>query len=240
MVEGHGGHTAVLLLDGTVLVAGGCCDASGSFVTSAELYDPSSGSWSSTGNMIEVRADAAITLLRDGRVLATGGQYFGLGTAELYDPSSGTWSATGSMAEGRIGHAAALLPDGTVLVAGGYTNDSSGNFATMLASAELYDPGSGTWTATGNMIEARADHTATSLPDGTVLVAGGSEFNSLTNFASTELYDPSSGTWTSNASMIEARAYHAATLLLNGKVLVAGGRDSGGGISELYDPGSGT
>jgi N-acetylneuraminic acid mutarotase len=187
--------------------------------------------------MIEVRANPTITLLRDGRMLVAGGQFFGLGTAELYDPDSGTWTATGSMAEGRIGHTAALLPDGRVLVAGGYTNDSSGSFATMLASAELYDPSNGTWTVTGNMIQARNDHTATSLPDGTVLVAGGSNVSSGTQLASAELYDPNSGSWTITVSMTEARSGHTATLLLDGTVLVAG---AGGGTPELYDPGSGT
>jgi len=233
MVEGHGGHLATLLLDGRVLVAGGGSGSS----TSAELYDPDSGTWTATGSMIEVRADPTITLLRDGRVLVAGGQFFGLGTAELYDPDSGTWTAIGSMAEGRIGHTATLLPDGTVLVVGGYTNDSSGNFAAVLASAELYDPSNGTWTAAGSMIEARTDHTATSLPDGTVLVAGGSDFGGGTLFASAELYDPSTGSWTATASMIEARSGHTATLLLDGSVLVAG---AGGGTPELYDPGRGT
>jgi N-acetylneuraminic acid mutarotase len=233
MVEGRGGHLATRLLDGTVLLAGGGNSPS---LATAELYDPSSRTWSATGNMIEVRADATMTLLSDGRVLVAGGQFFGVGTAELYDPSSRTWTATASMSAGRIGHAAVLLSDGKVLVSGGYAYDRTGNNAIWLASAELYDPVSETWTATGSMVEARDGQTATLLADGTVLVAGGqSAFGNEGQgiLATAELYDPISRTWTGTAEMSEARYGHMATLLLDGQVLVSGG----GGTSasaELY------
>jgi N-acetylneuraminic acid mutarotase len=189
--------------------------------------------------MMEVRSEATITLLNDGRVLVAGGQFFGVGTAELYDPNSGTWSTTGSMTAGRIGHTATLLPDGTVLAVGGYTNDTSGNFATQLASAELYDPASGTWTPAGSMLEAHIDHTATLLLNGTVLVAGGT---SELGPAGAELYDPAAATWVGAPSTIEARSGHLATILADGRVLVAGGSNSTGPLTsaELYDPGTGT
>ena len=103
-----------------------------------------------------------------------------------------------------------------MLVAGGY-NLTDG----YLASAELYDPASGTWTATGSLATARDHHTATLLPNGKVLVAGG--FNNSEHLASAELYDPASGTWTATGSLATARYGHTATLLPNGKVLVAGG-----------------
>src|SRR3990170_633460 len=131
--------------------------------------------WTATGNMDGVRSGHTATLLPDGKVLVTGGSigYFSgelLASAELYDPGSGSWTATGSMAAARDAHTATLLRDGTVLVAGGFSGGDSGS---TLASAELYDPSSGSWTATGNMVAARQFQTATLLPDGTVLVAGG-------------------------------------------------------------------
>ena len=99
---------------------------------------------------------------------------------------------------------------------------------------------SGTWTATGSLATARDDHTATLLPNGKVLVAGG--YDGSGTLASAELYDPASGTWTATGSLATARYRHTATLLPNGKVLVAGGSDNSGALAsaELYDPASGT
>jgi hypothetical protein len=127
-----------------------------------------------------------------------------------------------------------LLPNSTVLVAAGYDSDSG-----ELASAELYAPATGTWTATGSLNPARFSHTATLLPNGEVLVAGGERgFSSL---ASAELYDPTSGTWTATGHLNAARYGHTATLLSNGEVLVAGGFKFGVLASaELYDTGIAT
>src|SRR5450432_1708322 len=127
---------------------------------------------------------------------------------------------TGSLATARVSHTATALPNGKVLVAGG----AGINFGT-LASAELYDPASGTWTTTGSLASARAGQTATLLPNGKVLVAAGFGGPSL---ASAELYDPASGTWTATGGLAIARYNHTATLLPNGKVLVAGGWDTVG------------
>jgi N-acetylneuraminic acid mutarotase len=233
-------HTATLLPNGKVLVAGGFVNGIGA-ISSAELYDPSSGTWTPTGSLNDGRYGHTATLLPNGKVLVAGGSDNNSccsALAELYDPSSGTWTLTGSMNAGRFGDTATLLPNGKVLVAGGF-----GGCCGFLASAELYDPSSGTWTLTGSMNEVHLDHTATLLPNGKVLVAGGVDNDTGGVLALAELYDPSSGTWTPTGSMNTARYEHTATLLPNGKVLVVGGLVSSVSIfssAELYDPSSGT
>ncbi|MEO6350554.1 MAG: kelch repeat-containing protein [Candidatus Limnocylindrales bacterium] len=226
------GHTATLLSDGRVLVAGGTGNS-----PSAELYDPVSGTWSATGNMVEARTTTSATVLPDGRVLVAGSDAGEPNaSAELYNPATATWTATGNMIDARISTTATLLPDGTVLVAGG--TGANG----ILASAELYDPASGTWTATSSMGMNRALFTATLLRDGKVLVAGGARESGLG--APAELYDPATRTWTRTANLDVPRARHTATLLLDGSVLLAGGLNGIDGSvdltsAEVYDPGSG-
>ena len=225
-------HTATLLRNGMVLVAGGFDSSLTGVSASAELYDPASGTWTPTGSLNTARVLHTATLLPNGMVLVAGGLDSSLldvsASAELYDPASGTWTAMGSLNTARSEHTATLLPNGMVLVAGGHG---------ALASAELYDPASGTWTTTGSLNTARSEHTATLLPNGMVLVAGGS------NSRSAELYDPASGSWTTTGSLNTARQLHTATLLPNGMVLVAAGYNSNHGFfasAELYDPASGT
>jgi hypothetical protein len=233
---GRGG-TTTLLRNGKVLVAGPAILAASGEVDLnwAELYDPGSGTWTATAKMImprDVGGAFTATLLRNGKVLVTGGD-FGWFTPQLYDPDSGTWTVTGSMLENHAGPAA-LLPDGKVLVAGGANGDQ--------ASAEVYDPGTGTWTATGSMTTGRHMATATVLLDGRVLVAGGGHW--LLGSATAELYDPASGTWTATGSMTTLRGYQfTATLLPDGRVLAVGGFDRTEATlasAELYDPASGT
>ncbi len=238
MTETREGHTATLLPDGKVLVAGGSERRA-----SAELYDPASGTWSATGDMIEVRTSQTATLLLDGKVLVAGGITSGhggnaLGSAELYDPIQGIWTATRSLVTPRLLHTATLLPDGKVLVAGG---SSSGTGGVALASAELFDPVSASWTATESMPAVRIGHTATLLASGKVLVVGGSAGHDA--LTSAELYDPSIGSWTATGNMVMSRSGPTATLLRDGMVLVAGGSGGGGGAlasAELYDPASGS
>jgi hypothetical protein len=228
-------HTATLLSNGMALVAGGSDGTSA--LASAELYDPASRTWTVTGSLNTARADHTAALLADGVTTLVAGGSNSLASAELYDPASGTWTATDTLNTARADHTATWLPrfNGMVLVAGGY--DSSFNPS---ASAELYDPASGTWTVTGSLNTARAEHTATLLPNGMTLVAGG--FDDTGNAsASAELYDPASRTWTVTGSLNTARARHTATLLPNGTVLVAAGFNNGALTdAELYDPDSRT
>jgi hypothetical protein len=187
--------TAVLLPNGKVLVASATSYGTNQDTT-AELYDPATGSWTATGHMLIPEGGGTATLLRDGRVLAVGGRDGGA-AAELYDPATGSWSLTGSMTTGRSGFSATLLKDGRVLVAGGVWDAPPGD-AGELASAELYDPATGTWARTGSMLKARNSPTATLLPDGKVLVAGGAGNDGLGGgccgpLASAELYDPGTG-----------------------------------------------
>jgi WD40 repeat protein len=198
------------LLSGKVLIAGG----GGS---SADLYDPTTGTFTATGSMTTARGSPAATLLPSGKVLVAGGGVDG--SAELYDPTAGTFTATGSMIRAitdntatRAVHTATLLPSGKVLVAGGLDKNY------VFASAELYDPAAGTFTVTGSMTAARWDHSATFLGNGKVLIAGGS------GDTSAELYDPTAGTFATTGSMTATRYSHTATLLLSGKVLITGGR----------------
>ena len=235
----RGVHTATLLPNGKVLVAGGF-DTIDVVLASAELYDPATGIWMTTGSLATARFDHTATLLPNGKVLVAGGVDSNLdilASAELYDPASGTWTATGSLAAARYWHTATLLPNGKVLVAGGYDSIN------VFASAELYDPASGTWTATGSLANGRWLHTATLLPNGKVLVAGGFD-TSLNTLANAELYDPASGTSSETGSLNTARRLHTATLLPKGMVLVAGGRFDFNpydlASAELYDPASGT
>jgi N-acetylneuraminic acid mutarotase len=234
--------TATLLPSGMVLVTGGIYAPPSRLArSSAELYNTTSGVWTTTGAMHEARASQTATLLRDGRVLVTGGfNSTGiLDSAEIYDPRSGSWAATGRLHVARAYHTATLLPDGTVLVVGGL-----GQTGSALPSAEVYSPGTGAWRLTGTMSAGRASQTATMLADGRVLVAGGISGKADRVLASAEVYDPRLGRWARTGSLARARAGHTATLLPNGQVLVVGGQstltsDTVLSSAEVYTPGTG-
>jgi hypothetical protein len=194
MTTGREGHSAVRLLDGRVLAAGGARPTTFQTLSSAEIYDPAFGTWAATGSMATERCcgNPFLTLLADGRVLATGG-YSGIANninpngpqTEIYDPATGLWTPTGSMSVGRGGGTFSLLTDGTVLAAGGY----DGATTTTQSSAELWDPATGTWSLTGSLASGRISHTSTVLATGDVLVAAGYFENPRSYLTSAELYE---------------------------------------------------
>ena len=243
MVTGRELHTATMMSNGKVLIAGGE-DAKGYAVTRAETYDPAIGAFVPTGSMGMGRYGHTATALADGAVLIAGGEQIdedgfdiALSSAEIYNPATGRFHSTGSMRVARKHHTATLLRDGQVLIAGG--EDNNGH---ALESAELYDPGSGTFHITGRMMYAHDSATATLLGDGSVLVAGG--FGGASGVtAAAELYQPGSGRFEGTGAMHIAREFFTATLLSDGRVLIVGGfgfNASSGfdvvGPCEIYTP----
>lgn len=259
------GHTATLLPNGQVLVAGGLsrssssgeygceCDVFGEF-SQAWLYDPVSNTWSPAAPLARARADFTATLLPTGHVLAAGGGGAAGGTAELYDPEINTWSPAAPMTIGRRDHSATLLPSGQVLVAGGGAPDGASGRA---IPSELYDPASNRWSRVGATRESRTWHTTTLLPSGKVLVTGGYRDEPTTlsftdnriaagaarkrgsaDTSGAELYDPAKRAWSFAGAMGLSRHSTTATLLPSGKVLVVGGGTRSGttASAELYDP----
>lgn len=229
-------HTATLLGNGLVLITGG--DEKLVSLATAELFNPDTHSFASTGDMINARAGHTATLLTNGNVLVSGG-HNGSGSTlkavEMFDPARGNFVPVGSMSVGRESHTATLLGDGRVLITGG--DDG----AITLASAELFDPASWVFVSLGSMGAARAFHTATLLKNGKVLVLGGRDADGGV-LGSAELFDPASGNFTPAGKMNTPRQSHTATLLPDGKVLIAGGDNGAESLAtaEIFDPGSGT
>jgi N-acetylneuraminic acid mutarotase len=246
-------HTATVLQSGQMLVTGGLTTDIPGPTDTAELYDPASNAWTSAGFMSSPRYQDTASLLGNGTVLVVGGNDGDtctcttfLSSADLYNPTTNSFTPTGPLNTARYAHTATVLANGKVLVTGGFGGATSTiqTGGAVLASAELYDPTAGTWTATGSMNSPRMNHTATLLPSGKVLVAGGSTGTATT--ASAEMYDPSSGTWTLVAPMATPRQSHGAVALSNGTALVVGGMNDassaviGVGTLEAYDPTSNT
>jgi Galactose oxidase, central domain len=227
------GASATLLPNGKVLIAGGQ-DSGGAVLSSAELYDSSTGTFTLTGNMRLPRAQHTATLLLSGKVLLMG-NISETGSAELFDPASGRFSATGSLVQARAHHTATLLLNGKVLVLGGThiavpVGGGAAAAPVSLDSAEVYDPANGGFQTAGKLLIARDSHSATLLADGTVLAAGGYSHGfdgdaqpEWTTMSVAELFDPATSVSTAAASLEGARAEHVATMLNNGQVLVTGG-----------------
>ena len=234
MLGAREGHTAVLLPDGKLLVAGGFSGPEA--LKSAELYDLG---WVPAASMHARRASHIAALLPDGRVLVAGGTDGKriLASAEIYDPATDSWAKTGALKTARYSHASAVLADGRVLVAGGISDKGAA------ASAELFDPKTGRWSPAGSMKAARYGAAAARLPDGRVLVCGGS---SPAWLSTAEVYDPAAdrgaGGWSATESLRAARAFHTATVLPDGKVLVTGGQAGLHALAsvEIYLPREGS
>ncbi|MGD0019033.1 MAG: kelch repeat-containing protein [Candidatus Limnocylindrales bacterium] len=244
MTMGRDSHTATLLPDGKVLIAGG---EAYDEARSAELYDPKTGTFAPTGSMVTGHVLGTATLLLDGRVLFVGGWDLRNGSdwnpfdgsnrivsasAELYDPKTGTFAPTGSPAQARYYHTATRLLDGRVLIAGGALGANDNPDATATATAEIYDPVTGKFAPTGSMTTPRWCHSATLLRDGRVLMAGS------WSDSSAELYDPVKGRFSRTESMKNTPNIHMATLLRDGRVLMTGWGDPGT-LAEIYDPATG-
>jgi N-acetylneuraminic acid mutarotase len=276
----HSGADAagVVLSDGRVVVAGGALDRQAGRNTNITAAVDILGTdlvWKSAAPMAVARQGHSATLMGNGQMLVAGGSDGGLialASAERYDPVANSWTPAGAMSSPRIGHTASALQNGKVLVTGGDNRPDGCSCTSYFASADLYDPSTNTWSSTGSLLTARSGHTATVLPNGKVLVAGGfggassppgggggviiSIGGGGTNppagggapstpvggagsvlLSSAEIYDPVTGKWSAAAAMTQPRVYHTATLLPSGRVLVVGG---GAGTvtntAEMYDP----
>ncbi len=236
-------HRSVALPDGTVLILGGAGSNSVS-LAEAELYQPSTGTFAQIGQMFTPRDTFTATLMQNGQILVAGGENCvtsgcqTLSAAELYNVASRTFTPTATeMTVPRVAHTATLLPNGTILIAGG--RNCNGNGCVSLASAEIFNPSNNGFVATtGNMATPRDTATATLLPIGVVLVAGG-EFCSpngptslCTPLTDTEFYDPASGTFSPAGNLFQAAASQTATLINDAFVLLAGGLGSHGALGS--------
>ncbi|MGQ9561684.1 MAG: amidohydrolase family protein [Candidatus Oleimicrobiaceae bacterium] len=228
----HSYHSATLLPDARVLIAGGQSQTGPQTHAIAEIYDPKTGKFTLTGSLKGHRSGHTASLLLNGKVRITGGTQtttpgsgIFLNSCEIYDPGAGTFTLVKNLSQSRAGHAATRLADGKVLITGGayYSN-----------KAELYDDATDTWTSTGSMnVIRRSSHTATLLPDGRVLLAGGFV---ETVTATAEIFDPATNSFSVADSMGTPRQQHRATALMNGDVLITGGYDGKGAVksAELF------
>jgi hypothetical protein len=235
MLAPRSGHTATLLNDGRVLIAGGMVQ-NREFLDSAELFDPATHTFTPTGKMMMRRVGQIAALLHDGRVLVAGGWVHGTtAEAEVYDLRTGHFTQIAGMQSARAGATATTLDDGRVLITGGSRDDDR----VGLNSAELFDPKTMRFVPVGEMHSGRTEHTATLLGDGTVLVTGGMDDRRVV--ATAEVFDPKTNRFTVVGAMRQGRYKHTAQRLADGRVLVAGGsddRDWKGTLAEaeVYDP----
>ncbi|MDC3955724.1 Kelch repeat-containing protein [Polyangium jinanense] len=232
-------HTANLLPDGRVLVAGG--DKGGEIpLEFAEVYDPALKMWVQTEPLKQNRFGHTATTLKDGRVLVLGGKALVqqvlnvTNAAEIFTPANdqpnvpGSWTLVKPMNFARALHTATLLSDGRVLVTGGKTS-------ALVGTTEIYDPETDTWETVGELHQARYNHTATLLDENRILVAGG---ESASPSQTAELWDPATKTWAQTTPMSRVHSGHTATRLPSGRVLIAGGSPILAQTIEIFDPAS--
>jgi hypothetical protein len=236
-----GCQTATVLQDGRVLIV----EPMG-----ASVYDPVTGTATPVTAPGTLHIGGTATTVADGRVIFAGGalEETSSDVVEAFDPATGTFSPAGTLAEGRALHTATLLPEGRILlVGGGVVSQAEGESPPPLATAELYDPTTGTSALTGPLAAGRVMHATSALPDGGALVTGGSESN--VSLASAERYDPATGTFTPTGAMTAARALHTSTATPDGSVIVTGGLAGGTNPDaepvltdtiERYDPATAT
>ncbi len=239
-------HTSTLLNNGKVLIAGGLDDTGAT--DSAELYDPSTNTWSAIAPLPEPRVGHTATKLPDGKILIFGGTDSASNNvrrAALFDPDTNTWSSFDAPGWSD-GPTATLLKTGKVLVVGGYPDGHDSFHLDWLKDyASLFDPATRTWTRTGNLPDIRSTPSATLLKDGRVLLAGGYDYDWGCPVYSTQTYDPVTDSWSTGANLPFGWG-HTATLLPDGRVLAVGvaddgncGNPTGPAFAELYDPATG-
>ena len=226
------GASSVLLPTGRVMVMGGAGDSTPEL--SAETFGLG-GSFSAAPPMLVAARNRLTVALPDGRVLTAGGVTSGnavTNAAELYDPKTNLWTpVAGGLLEGRSGATAVALADGSVLVSGGRTASGA-----VSATLESFDPSANAFRFIGVMNTPRVDHAAALLPDGSVLLVGGSNGSDV--LSSTDIFNPANGSISAGPVLTTPRTRLSATVLLDGSVLLAGGNSGSQDLNtaELYTP----
>ena len=229
MTIARGWHSATILRDGRVLIAGGDT-ALDTDTAAVEIFDPATNTFTLTGSLNTARHQHSATLLPDGRVLIIAGYATGwLSSAEIYDPTTGQWSLTQPLFAHGVAHTATLLKDGRVLVMGGSTQ---GGYSAPDDRVEIFDPQTNRWQKAARHENTDSSHTATRLADGRVLIAGG--------LADPSVYDPVSDAWRAAGKLTSERCFAQSTLLPDGRILLIGGHlcheDTPLNSVEIYDP----
>ncbi|BDA45943.1 probable Kelch-like protein 17 [Coccomyxa sp. Obi] len=233
----------VVLQNGDVLAAGGCvdlyvidprCDTQ----ASAEVFSPSTGTWTPTGSMTTPRVFFQMVALPDNTVLAAGGfevvppgtsgTAVFLNSSEIYDPMTGKWTSTGSMSTPRGAFQMVVLPNGTALAAGGTPDNLNTATPVSLNSSEIYDPATGRWTATGSMLSGRVQFQMVRLLNGNALAVNGIDYSTSSSLKSAEVYDYNTGMWSATGALYDppgrtGRSSFSMVALPDGNALAASG-----------------